>query len=112
MAVDVKKQRLAWVDRKRAPISSALLATAGGLIFVGERDRAFRALDSANGKTLWQTYLPAVPNSFPFSYAVDGRQYVAVVAGGGSAVDRYLTAQTPELAASTNHKTISVFSLP
>ena len=112
MAVDVKKQRLAWVDRKRAPISSALLATAGGLIFVGERDRAFRALDSANGKTLWQTYLPAVPNSFPFSYAVDGRQYVAVVAGGGSAVDRYLTAQTPELAPSTNHKTISVFSLP
>jgi len=112
MALDVKEQTVAWIDRKRAPISSAVLATAGGLVFVGERDRAFRALDSATGETLWQTYLPAVPNSFPLTYAVDGRQYVAVVAGGGSAVDLYLTAQTPEIPRSTNHKTISVFALP
>ncbi len=111
-AIDVAHRRMAWIDKRRAASSSAILATAGGLVFTGGRDRAFRALDSATGRTLWQTWLPAPPNAFPLSYAVDGRQYVAVVAGGGTAVDVFFSSETPELPRSNASKTITVFALP
>jgi len=42
-----------WSNRQRAPIASSLLASAGGLVFSGARDRHFRAYDAATGKVLW-----------------------------------------------------------
>jgi alcohol dehydrogenase (cytochrome c) len=111
-AVDLKTQRTVWTNRYRAPQSSAILATAGGLLFEGGRDRWFRALDSATGKSLWETRLDNTPNGFPITYMVDGRQYVAVVAGGGSPFDLYLSAFTPEFPNSLGGKTLMVFALP
>lgn len=61
------------------------IVTAGGLIFIGatDFDRKFRAFDKSTGKLLWQTALPFAGNATPATYAVDGRQYVAIAAGGG-----------------------------
>ncbi len=61
------------------------VVTAGGLLFIGATnyDRKFRALDKATGKLLWETTLPAAGNATPSVYAVDGREYVVIGAGGG-----------------------------
>jgi len=45
--------------------------------------RKFHAFDAATGKLLWETTLPAAGNSTPAVYEVDGRQFVAIAAGGG-----------------------------
>ena len=62
------------------------IATAGGLIFIGATtDKRFRAFESKTGKQVWETELEASAHDVPVSYlGRDGRQYVAVVAGGGS----------------------------
>ena len=61
------------------------VVTAGGVLFIGATnfDRLFRAYDKGNGKLLWQTTLPAAGNATPAVYAVNGRQYVVIAAGGG-----------------------------
>lgn len=61
------------------------IVTAGGLVFIAatDFDRKFRAFDKSTGKLLWQTTLPFAGNATPATYAVDGRQYVVIAAGGG-----------------------------
>ena len=59
------------------------MVTAGGLVFVASsQDDVFRAMDIDNGKTLWQVALPAGGQATPMTYVFDGRQYVAIAAGG------------------------------
>ncbi|MEZ5360964.1 MAG: pyrroloquinoline quinone-dependent dehydrogenase [Bryobacterales bacterium] len=59
-------------------------ATAGGLVFIGATlDERFRAFDSKSGREVWSTQLNAGGYATPCSYAVDGRQYVVIAAGGG-----------------------------
>lgn len=112
LALDPSTGKTAWTVRRRAVASSAILATAGGLIFEGSNDRALHALDSKTGALLWQTRLPGNPNGFPLSYAVAGKQYVAIVAGGGSPLELSLRGLTPELPSSVPSKTLEVFALP
>jgi quinoprotein glucose dehydrogenase len=61
------------------------LVTAGGLLFIGatNHDRKFHAFDKATGRLLWETSLPASGNATPATYAVNGRQFVVIAAGGG-----------------------------
>ncbi|HTU36255.1 MAG TPA: nucleoside hydrolase [Candidatus Acidoferrum sp.] len=61
------------------------IVTAGGLVFIAatDFDRKFRAFDKSTGKLLWETMLPFAGNATPATYAVGGRQYVAIAAGGG-----------------------------
>lgn len=110
-AVDLRTGKPVWTVRRRAPAASAVLATAGGLIFEGSRDRYFRASDSATGETLWQVRLSDTPNSFPITYMVDGKQYVAVVTGGGTYLDALLNTITPEIEVSVGRQTLWVFAL-
>ncbi len=111
-ALNLATRKIDWTVRRRAPEASAILATAGGLIFEGSRDRAFRASDSATGATLWETRLPNVPGGLPISYAVDGVQYVAIVTGGKTPIDLFTTAMAPEYPASNSSRQIMVFRLP
>jgi glucose dehydrogenase len=60
---------------------SGVLTTASDLLFTGSREGNFVALDARNGKLLWRTRLGGTVQSGPMSYAVDGRQHVAVAAG-------------------------------
>jgi len=61
------------------------VVTAGGILFIGATnyDKKFRAFDKATGKLLWETTLPFSGNATPATYAVHGRQYVVIAAGGG-----------------------------
>ena len=62
---------------------SPILATGGGLLFNGSMDRYLRALDADNGQVLWQTRLPSQVAGGAVTFSVNGRQYIAVAAGGG-----------------------------
>ena len=60
------------------------IVTAGGLAFIGASlDEHFRAFDKDTGEELWKTKLPAGGYATPATYAVNGRQYVVIAAGGG-----------------------------
>lgn len=61
------------------------IVTGGGLLFIGATnyDKKFRAFDKATGELLWETTLPFSANATPITYEINGRQYVAVAAGGG-----------------------------
>jgi quinoprotein glucose dehydrogenase len=61
------------------------VVTAGGLVFIGasDFDRKFHAYDKATGELLWETTLPFSGNATPAVYAVNGREYVVIAAGGG-----------------------------
>ncbi|MEE2776736.1 MAG: PQQ-binding-like beta-propeller repeat protein [Acidobacteriota bacterium] len=80
-AIDVGTRKLAWRFETAAPIVSSVLATAGDLVFAADLNRTLRALDAETGEVLWQTELDDVPNSTVVSYAVDGKQYLAIVVG-------------------------------
>ena len=61
------------------------VVTAGGLLFIGATnyDKKFRASDKSTGKLLWETTLPFAGNATPATYAINGRQFVVIAAGGG-----------------------------
>lgn len=69
-----------WKYAQRAGASS-LVATGGGLLFGGDVDGHFRAFDQKTGKVLWSVSLGAPVTGFPITYAVKGRQFVAVSTG-------------------------------
>jgi alcohol dehydrogenase (cytochrome c) len=85
------------VTRQRAPQTSGVLATAGGVVFAGALDRMFSAYDAATGAQLWKTRLNDVPNSSPISYMVNGRQYVALTVGNGGAQAATFPPLVPEI---------------
>jgi alcohol dehydrogenase (cytochrome c) len=111
-AINLETQKVVWTERQRAPISSSMLATAGGLVFNGARDRQFRAFDAATGAVLWETRLTAVPSSTPVTYSVNGQQYIAVVAGGGGPEDATWVNLTPEIHDASETTSLWVFKLP
>jgi alcohol dehydrogenase (cytochrome c) len=81
----------------RAPGVSGILDTAGGLILSGGFDRSFTARDDKTGKELWRVRLNEVPNSCPSTYSVNGKQYVAISVGTGSAISTIWSALVPEM---------------
>ena len=74
--------RIRWQVRTDEPLVGGVLATAGNLLFMGEGNGKFNAYDSQTGKLLWQFDCDAGVNAPPITYEIDGRQYVAVAAGG------------------------------
>jgi glucose dehydrogenase len=81
-AVDLSTGHIAWQDTLPDPMIGGAMATAGGLVFVGTKDKRFIAYDARTGKNLWHYAAPAGVNAPAVSYSVGGRQYVAVAAGG------------------------------
>ena len=112
-AINLATKETVWVERQRAPYMSGVLATAGGVVFAGSLDRVFSAYDDASGKKLWSARLNEVPNSAPITYAVDGRQYVAVVVGGGGNHSMLFRPLVPDVTNPVNRSsTIWVFAVP
>ena len=83
-AVDYNTGKIAWQVKTPEPMIGGILATAGGLLFTGEGNGAFRAYDSATGSTLWSFQAGAGVNAPPSSYTVEGKQYIVVGAGGNA----------------------------
>ncbi len=111
VAVDVGSMETLWTHQQRAMFLTSVLTTAGGLVFVGDLDRYFKAFDVHSGKLLWQVRLGSALHGFPISYAVDDRQYVAVPTGLG--VFRALTsAISPDIYQPQGGNALYVFELP
>jgi alcohol dehydrogenase (cytochrome c) len=85
-AYRVKDLKPVWTMQQRAPFLTSSMTTAGGVGFVGDWDRTFRAFDVKTGKTLWKTRLGTTAQGFPTTFSVNGEQFVAVPTGynGGS----------------------------
>jgi len=111
-AVRLDNQQSAWSYRTRAPQTAAVLSTGGGLVFSGAWDRYFRAFDDETGKVLWQVRTSNAVNSFPITYSVNGKQYVAVSVGNGSSHARALSTLTPEIRNPDGGSSLWVFALP
>ncbi len=104
-AVDAVTGITRWELRQRAGMQS-VVTTGGGLVFAGDADGRFMALDQATGEELWAVNLGSSVTGYPVSFAVDGQQYVAASTG------RWLSDSfTPELTHGTQN-TLFVFALP
>ena len=111
LAIDVRTMEIKWRVEQQALFLSGAVSTDGGLLFIGDLDRRFQALDTETGQLLWSTRLPAPAHGYPITYAAGGRQYVAIPAGIG--VFRALTAVIfPDIYQPPDGQGLFVFSLP
>ncbi|MFP6583736.1 MAG: PQQ-binding-like beta-propeller repeat protein [Candidatus Hydrogenedentota bacterium] len=74
--------KVVWETRTEKPMFSGLITTAGGLVFAGQSDNSFDAWDAETGEHLWQYKTDAGANAAPMTYQINGRQFIAVAAGG------------------------------
>lgn len=82
-AIDPETGKIQWrYELTQNSLSAGVLATAGGVVFVASREGNFIALDARTGKPLWHFQAGNEIASSPMSYAVDGKQYVAVSSAG------------------------------
>lgn len=107
-AVDVATGEALWTYQQRAAITGSVLTTGGGLAFVTDDARKFRAFDVDTGEILWEQILNSSAGGFPTTFSVDGIQYLAIAAGGG-VNHRTLT---PEIRQRSGGNMLFVFRLP
>jgi len=87
VAVNLDTGKVAWGVKTPQPLIGGVLATAGGLVFNGEANGWFKAYDAATGKELWKYQCGAGVNAPAVTYTINGKQYVAVAAGGNNQID-------------------------
>lgn len=109
--VNLSTGKMTRLYESGVPGNGAVLATAGDLIFWGDMDRRFRAFDAESGEILWETILGGIVQMSTITYAVDGRQYVAVMTGDGNSATRN-PADLAGLTVPRGHNAIYVFALP
>lgn len=110
-AISLDTGRIAWHVEQRAGLVGGVVATAGGLVFAGDANRRFKAFDDETGRVLWETILSAPVSGHPVSFAVDGRQYIAVSAGGNTHPERMALSLHPEIKVTQGYNTLFVFRL-
>ena len=81
-ALDMKTNKLVWRRRTMDQCYSGTVATGGGLVFVGRNDGRFTALDSSNGRRLWEFQTGAGVNTTASVFEYKGREMVLVYAAG------------------------------
>jgi glucose dehydrogenase len=81
-AINLSTGKIQWQYKTPQPLIGGTLSTKGGLVFIGEGNGNFNAIDASTGNLLWQTTVDAGVNAPPISYMIEGEQYIAVVAGG------------------------------
>ncbi len=111
---NVATGELLWEHKQAAPWLGGLVSTGGGLLFGGDMNRRFRALDQETGEVLWESILNSRVTGGAISYGVDGRQYIAVASGGNTngSYERFDLTPDVRLEAPTGSNTIFVFALP
>ncbi|MGB1547527.1 MAG: PQQ-binding-like beta-propeller repeat protein, partial [Alphaproteobacteria bacterium] len=94
------------------PQLGGVLATAGDLVFVGYPEGAFVALDAKTLDEVWRFETGAGINAPPVTYAVDGKQYVAVTVGLGGAWPKWFIDGTKGLEKVKPGAMLFIFALP
>jgi alcohol dehydrogenase (cytochrome c) len=112
-AIDLDTRETVWTVRARAPRSSGVLVTGGGVVFAGALDRSFAAYDAGTGEELWSARLNDVPNTAPFTFMLNGVQYLGVTVGNGGAQVATFPQLVPEIRnPPTPGAAVWVFRLP
>ena len=103
-----------WSLQQRAPFLTGVVTTAGNVAFVGDFDRTFHAFDTKSGKQLWTTRLGTTVQGHIAPFAVNGKQYIAVMTGlgGGSPEEKPTFMLAQEVTRPAHGTAIYVFGLP
>ena len=107
-AISAETGKTLWRYDQRAGMMSSV-ATGGGLLFAGDTIGHFRAFDQQTGKILWDVNLGSEVSGYPVSFAVRGKQYIAV-STGTSLVSNAVNQLTGQRATKVN--AVYVFALP
>jgi len=110
-AMDVNTGQVVGKYETPYPMFGGLLATQGGLIFAGRPEGKFVAVDADSMEELWSFDTNAGINAPPISFSVDGKQYIAILAGVGGAWPKWFLAATPGLEVMEPGQMLFVFAL-
>jgi alcohol dehydrogenase (cytochrome c) len=112
-AYNVDTMEEVWNFQQRASYHTGTMSTGGDLVFVGDLDRYFRAHDVNTGEVLWETRLGTSVQGHPVSFAIDGKQYIAVTAAlGGTSPRTVPSVIATEITYPDHGNALYVFSLP
>ena len=112
-AYNVDTMEEVWNFQQRASYHTGTMSTGGDLVFVGDLDRYFRAHDVNTGDVLWETRLGTSVQGHPVSFAIDGKQYIAVTAAlGGTSPRTVPSVIATEITYPDHGNALYVFSLP
>ena len=95
-AISAETGETMWTHSQEA-FTMSLVTTGGGLVFGGDSNGRFKALDDETGEVLWEINIGSPVTGFPITYAVDGKQYVAVGSGGWGIMPHYFADNQPDL---------------
>ena len=113
-AYETDTMRPVWSFQQRSPFLTGVISTAGGVGFVGDFNRVFRAFEVKTGRTLWETRLPTTAAGYPVTFSIGGEQFVAVPTGynGGSPQGKPNTMLRGEVERPMIGHGVYVFGLP
>jgi PQQ-dependent dehydrogenase (methanol/ethanol family) len=110
--IDLSTGEMKRIHTQAVPGNGSALVTAGDLLFWGDMNRRFRAFDADSGKILWELPVGGIVQTSTISYAVDGKQFIAIYTGDAQSG----TAGPLQVASSVRppraHNAIYVFALP
>ena len=108
--INVATGEIQHMYKGRAPGQGAVLATAGDLVFWGDLDQKFRAFHAQSRELVWETTLDGTIQNSTITYAVNGKQYIAVLTGEGLLTGGLI--DQAKLQPTRRYNALYVFALP